>query len=97
MGDRFFDLGNLAVNNQFEARHELALLRRYFGEIRADHLRRLRLMRLASDLRESMWGFLQAGISRLDIDYIEYGRAHLDRFLKGCTSLGLATTMTSLD
>ena len=29
-------------------------------------------MRLASDLRESMWGFLQAGISTLDIDYIEY-------------------------
>jgi thiamine kinase-like enzyme len=97
MGDRFFDLGNLAVNNQFEEQHELVLLRRYFGEVRSDHLRRLRLMRLASDLRESMWGFLQAGLSRLDIDYIEYGRTHLDRFLKGCTSLGLATTMSSLN
>ena len=97
MGDRFFDLGNLAVNNQFEERHELALLRWYFGEVRSDHLRRLRLMRLASDLRESMWGFLQAGISTLDIDYIEYGRTHLERFLKGCASLGLATTLSSLD
>lgn len=84
MGDRFFDLGNLAVNNQFEEPHEVALLQRYFGEVRPEHLRRLRLMRLASDLRESMWGFLQAGISTLDIDYVEYGRNHLDRFLAGC-------------
>ena len=84
MGDRFFDLGNLAANSQFEEPHELALLQRYFGAVRSDDLRRLRLMRLASDLRESMWGFLQAGISTLDIDYVEYGRHHLDRFLTGC-------------
>ena len=84
MGDRFFDLGNLAVNNQFEESHEFALLQRYFGEVRPEDLRRLRLMRLASDLRESMWGFLQAGISTLDIDYVEYGRHHLNRFLMGC-------------
>ncbi|MFM9959767.1 MAG: phosphotransferase [Planctomycetaceae bacterium] len=87
MGDRFFDLGNLAVNNQFEEPHELALLQRYFGEVRPDDLRRLRLMRLASDLRESMWGFLQAGISTLDRDYVEYGRHHLDRFLTGYAAL----------
>jgi thiamine kinase-like enzyme len=87
LGDRFFDLGNLAVNNQFEEPHEVALLQSYFGEVRPDHLRRLRLMRLASDLRESLWGYLQAGISTLDIDFMEYGRKHLDRFLAGCTAL----------
>lgn len=89
-GDRFFDLGNLAVNNQFEEPHELDLLQQYFGEVRPDHLRRLRLMRLASDLRESLWGFLQAGISTLDNDYVDYGRTHLDRFLVGCAVLGIA-------
>ena len=94
MGDRFFDLGNLAVNNQFEEPQELALLQRYFGEARPDDLRRLRLMRLASDLRESLWGFLQAGISMLDIDYVAYGRNHLDRFLAGCAALGIATTIS---
>lgn len=87
LGDRFFDLGNLAVNNQFEEPHERALLQSYFGKVDANHLRRLRLMRLASDLRESLWGFLQAGISTLDIDYVEYGRNHLDRFLAGCATL----------
>lgn len=93
-GDRFFDLGNLAVNNQFDEPHELALLRSYFGQVRSDDLRRLRLMRLASDLRESLWGFLQAGISTLDIDYVSYGRTHLDRFLAGCAALGIATTLS---
>lgn len=91
LGDRFFDLGNLAVNNDFQVPHELALLHRYFGEVRPDHLRRLRLMRLASDLRESLWGFLQSGISALDIDYCAYGRRHLDRFMAGCATLGIVS------
>jgi len=81
MGDRFFDLGNLAVNNEFDDEHERALLAFYFGEVDPDHLRRLRLMRLASDMREAMWGFLQAAISTLDIDYLAYGRKHLERFV----------------
>ena len=82
MGDRFFDLGNLAANNEFDDAHERALLTLYFGEVRPDRLRRLRLMRLASDMREAMWGFLQAAISTLDIDYLAYGQKHLERFLR---------------
>ena len=81
MGDRFFDLGNLAVNNDFDDEHERALLMLYFGQVRPDHLRRLRLMRLASDMREAMWGFLQSAISTLDVDYLAYGRKHLERFV----------------
>jgi hypothetical protein len=40
-------------------------------------------MRLASDLREAMWGFVQAGISALysPVYYLAYGQKHLDRFL----------------
>lgn len=82
MGDRWFDLGNLAANNEFEEVHELALLERYFGEVREEDLQRLRLMRLASDLRESLWGFLQSGVSTLDYEFLAYGRMHLDRFLQ---------------
>jgi thiamine kinase-like enzyme len=81
MGDPFFDLGNLAVNNQFGESHERLLLALYAGEVRPEHLRRLRLMRLASDMREAMWGFLQAGISRLEVDFLGYGQTHLTRFL----------------
>ena len=81
MGDRFFDLGNLAANNEFTGEHERALLALCFGEVSPGHLRRLRQMRLASDMREAMWGFLQAAISTLDIDYLAYGRKHLERFI----------------
>jgi len=81
-GDRFFDLGNLATNNDFNPEQERALLTFYFGEARDGDLRRLRLMRQASDLREAMWGFLQSAISSLEVDYVAYGGKHLDRFLE---------------
>ena len=81
MGSRWFDLGNLAANNEFEERHEQLLLEVYSGEVRPPDLRRLRLMRLVSDMREALWGFAQAAVSTLDLDYAAYGRKHLDRFL----------------
>ena len=87
MGDRFFDLGNLAVNHRYGEEHERLLLELYFGEVDPEHLRRLRLMRLASDMREALWGFLQAGISTLDFDFLGYGRTHLERFLSASASL----------
>ena len=85
MGDRFFDLGNLAANGEFNEEHEMMLLALYFGEARPEDLRRLRRMRLASDLREAMWGFLQSALSTLDTDYLAYGRKHLERFLNAAT------------
>lgn len=87
MGDRFFDLGNLAVNGEFGDEDERRLLAFYFGETRADHLRRLRLMRLASDMREAMWGFLQSALSTLEMDFVEYGQKHLTRFLDSVAML----------
>jgi thiamine kinase-like enzyme len=82
-GDRFFDLGNFAVNLQLDDAGEKALLTAYFGADRADDRRRLRLMRRVSDLREAMWGAVQAGISTLHSPdyYLDYGRKHLERFL----------------
>jgi thiamine kinase-like enzyme len=89
LGDRFFDLGNFAVNHQLDEGQERALLEAYFGEVRPEHLRRLQLMRLVSDMREATWGYLQAGISTLKppAEYLKYGREHLDRFLAAATGL----------
>src|SRR2546425_235236 len=81
MGDIFFDLGNFAVNQALHDEQCELLLRYYFGEVRPADLAHLHLMRLASDLRESFWGFLQMGISELDFDYREYAHHHLNRFL----------------
>jgi thiamine kinase-like enzyme len=84
-GDRFFDLGNLAVNGGFDEEQEHELLAAYFGEVRHEHLHRLKLMRLASDLREATWGYLQSAISNLHEPqyYLDYGDRHLARFLAG--------------
>jgi thiamine kinase-like enzyme len=81
MGERFFDLGNLAANHCFTEVQERLLLELYFGRVNRDDLHRLRLMRLVSDMREALWGFLQAGISNLNFDFMSYGCRHLDRFL----------------
>ncbi len=81
MGDLFFDLGNYAVNQMLEEERCHLLLKTYFGAVRPNDLAHLHLMRLASDLREAFWGFLQLGVSSLDFDYRDYGQRHINRFL----------------
>jgi thiamine kinase-like enzyme len=89
MGDVFFDLGNFAVNQSLDDEGCALLLQAYFGEVRQPDLAHLHLMRLASDLRESFWGFLQLGISALDFDYQDYAHHHLHRFLHNAATLPL--------
>lgn len=81
MGDRFFDLGNLAVNLEFDDDACARLLGAYFGEVRPGDLAHLHLMRVASDLREAAWGYVQSALSDLDEDFTSYGLRHLQRFL----------------
>ena len=80
MNDRYFDLGNLAVNNELGPEDELRLLEAYFGETPPPRrLAALRLMRLMSDVREALWGVVQAAVSDLDFDYDGYARSHFER------------------
>jgi thiamine kinase-like enzyme len=81
MGDPFFDLGNLAVNNDLDATADEILLRHAFGDVRDRHRARLALMRLMSDFREGMWGVVQQAISTLDEDFEAYAARHIDRLL----------------
>ena len=60
MGDRWFDLGNFAVNNELDDDQEAPLLEAYFGEPPDDRRRAtLKLFRFMSDFREGMWGVVQ--------------------------------------
>ncbi|HET8843855.1 MAG TPA: choline/ethanolamine kinase family protein [Ktedonobacteraceae bacterium] len=86
MGDLFFDLGNLAANQELDREQCELLLHAYFGELRSVDSAHLYLMRLASDLRESFWGFLQQGISTIDFNYQEYADHHLQRFLRNVST-----------
>jgi thiamine kinase-like enzyme len=80
MGDRWFDLGNFAANNELGAEQETQLLEQYFGEAPDERrLATLRLFRFMSDFREAMWGVVQAGVSELDFDFKAYARKHFER------------------
>lgn len=79
VGDPFFDLGNLSINNGLSAEAQETLLRLYVGDVRDVHRARLGLMRVMSDFREAMWGVLQQGISTLDVDYVAYADRHFAR------------------
>jgi thiamine kinase-like enzyme len=83
MGDRWFDLGNFAVNNELDDDQEALLLEAYFGEAPDDRKRAtLKLFRFMSDFREGMWGVVQAGVSELDFDFRDYAQKHFDRLEK---------------
>jgi thiamine kinase-like enzyme len=86
MGDRWFDLGNFAVNNELDEDQEAQLLEAYFGEPPDDRKRAtLKLFRFMSDFREGMWGVVQAGVSELEFDFRDYAQKHFDRLEKART------------
>jgi thiamine kinase-like enzyme len=80
MNDRYFDLGNFAVNNELDESQEAELLAAYFEAPASEcRLAALRLMRFMSDFREAMWGAVQSTISDLDFDFDGYCEKHFDR------------------
>ncbi|HET7236648.1 MAG TPA: phosphotransferase [Actinomycetota bacterium] len=91
MGDPFFDLGNLSINNQISEAAQEVLLERYFGTPTRVHRARLALMRVLSDFREAMWGVLQQAISSLDFDYVDYADRHFVRCLEGAADARFGT------
>ncbi|MFZ0171416.1 MAG: phosphotransferase [Acidimicrobiales bacterium] len=93
MGDRFFDLGNLAVNHRFGEAQEEALLRHYFGTAEAPQLAALRLFELASEAREAMWGVVQMAISTLEVDFEAYAAEHAAGFFETLESVDLEASL----
>ena len=80
MGHPLFDLGNTAVNNEFDDPAEDRLLEAYHGALPSVAQRAaLKLMRIMSDAREGAWGVVQGVISELDFDFRAYAEKHFDR------------------
>jgi thiamine kinase-like enzyme len=83
MGDRYFDLANFAINNEFSESRHAELLADYFSEeASARRLATLRLMLFMSDYREAMWGVVQTVASDLDFDFKDYAATHFERMRK---------------
>ena len=82
MGDAFFDLGNLSINNGLSEDAQMRLLEHAFGRRTPANIARLMLFRIMSDFREAMWGVVQQAISTLDFDYVDYADRHFTRCLE---------------
>lgn len=80
MGDVFFDLGNFAIQHEFNDDQDELLVKAYFGHPTDSQRARQKLMKIMSDLREAMWAQVQIGVSKLDFDYAGYGQKYFDRF-----------------
>jgi thiamine kinase-like enzyme len=83
MGDRYFDLANLAINNELGESQHPELLADYFSaDASPRQVATLRLMLFMSDYREAMWGVVQTVASDLDVDFEDYAATHFARMLK---------------
>jgi thiamine kinase-like enzyme len=83
MGDAAFDLANFSRNHSFDLEQDRFLMETYAGRASAGGMARLQLMRVASDMREAMWGLLQSGVSTLDFDFRGYAEKHFERAAEG--------------
>ena len=76
-----FDLANLASNNLFSPEEDDRLLEDYFETPANDQLRhKLKAMKCASLLRESMWSMVSEIHLDIDVDYVAYTTENLARF-----------------
>ncbi len=84
MGNRYFDLGDLSVNNALNEDGDEWLLECYWGEpCTRGRFAALRLMRIMSDLREAMWAVVQRTVSELDFDVAAHAEHRIERVRAG--------------
>jgi thiamine kinase-like enzyme len=87
MGNPLFDLAGVSANCSYSEEQDLALLESYRGELRQQDLYELRVLKVASLLRDALWGVVQTAVSDLDFDYHEYARFHFEKYRSALTAL----------
>lgn len=70
--DPCFELGNTCQELQYSPDQYEELCAAYFGEVSPSRLARMRLYALMSDVGWTLWGAIQAKISRLEFDFWDY-------------------------
>ena len=70
--DPCFDLGNTAQEASFDDALRAVLCEAYFGRLDEQQLARMNLFALMSDIGWTLWGAIQAKISTLDFDFVDY-------------------------
>src|SRR5256885_8582314 len=87
--DPCFDLGNTAQEANLDEALRAVLCEAYFGRLDRQQLARMNLFALMSDVGWTLWGAIQARISRLDFDFTSYYTTRWNRALDvmGCNRL----------
>jgi thiamine kinase len=79
MGNIFFDLATVVLDNRFSADQERWFLECYFGTIRLEFSEHLTRMKRIWLLCEAVWGLLQSKIADIDFDFQGYAAARFAR------------------
>ncbi|MGH2626901.1 MAG: phosphotransferase, partial [Anaerolineales bacterium] len=85
--DPCFELGNTCQELQYRDDQYAELCAGYFGSARASLLARMRLWAIMSDVGWTLWGAIQARISKLDFDFLGYA---LGRWERACRMMDSA-------
>lgn len=87
MGHRLFDLAGISANCGFSDEQDVEFLTSYRGELRRSDLYELRVLKVASLLRDALWGVVQTVASDLDVDYSEYARVYFEKYREAIAEL----------
>jgi thiamine kinase-like enzyme len=87
MGHPLFDLAGFSANCGYSEEQDIAFLGSYRGEFRPRDLYELRVLKVASLLRDALWGVVQTVASDLDVDYHEYARAYFEKYRSAIAAL----------
>jgi thiamine kinase-like enzyme len=79
--DPCFELGNTCQELQYDEANMAELCTAYFGRATASLLARMHLYALMSDVGWTLWGAIQAKISKLDYDFWDYATTRWHRAL----------------
>jgi thiamine kinase-like enzyme len=91
MGHPLFDLAGFSANCGYSEEQDIAFLESYRGEFRARDLYELRVLKIASLLRDALWGIVQTVASDLDVDYQEYARVYFEKYREAIAALSHRT------
>jgi thiamine kinase-like enzyme len=94
MGHPLFDLAGFSANCGYSEEQDVEFLERYRGEFRRQDLYELSVLKVASLLRDALWGVVQTVASDLDVDYREYARVHFEKFRDAQAALSVSDQVT---
>jgi thiamine kinase-like enzyme len=77
--DPCFELGNTCQELQYDEQRYAELCQAYFGQPARHLLARMRLHALMSDVGWTLWGSIQAKVSKLDYDFWGYATGRWER------------------